>query len=227
MDKNFNTFNDLRLVSVIFMTNVFTMWGQELVLCRHLLATSTGAGLASLSFTSVEHASFAAAGFLLLFFFFFFAAATTNMKLQPQCTTTRTKVIIENTFLTINFYSILQSRTFRFRWRCFVSHVKFWRHSILLRFSNQVGHFGRCWCCNNDVNISATYNIKLPSLTTNSQRVFNCTVCNWSHYLHNILISTACMDDNADVKRILLASPPVDWKRQPGRPHIMWLRTVQ
>jgi len=37
----------------------------------------------------------------------------------------------------------------------------------------------------------------------------------------------ACMDDNADAKRILLASPPMDWRRQRGRPHIMWLSTVQ
>ena len=36
-----------------------------------------------------------------------------------------------------------------------------------------------------------------------------------------------CMDDNADAKRILLASPPADWRRQPGRPRIMWLNTVQ
>jgi len=35
------------------------------------------------------------------------------------------------------------------------------------------------------------------------------------------------MDDNADAKRILLASPPVDWRRQPGHPHITWLSTVQ
>jgi len=35
------------------------------------------------------------------------------------------------------------------------------------------------------------------------------------------------MDDNADAKRILLASPPADWKRQPGRPRITWLSTVQ
>jgi len=35
------------------------------------------------------------------------------------------------------------------------------------------------------------------------------------------------MDDNADAKRILLASPPADWRRQPGRPHITWLSTVQ
>jgi len=35
------------------------------------------------------------------------------------------------------------------------------------------------------------------------------------------------MDDNADAKRILLASPPADWRRQLGRPHIMWLSTVQ
>ena len=35
------------------------------------------------------------------------------------------------------------------------------------------------------------------------------------------------MDDNVDAKRILLASPPADWRRQPGRPCITWLRTVQ
>jgi len=35
------------------------------------------------------------------------------------------------------------------------------------------------------------------------------------------------MDDNADAKRIPLASPPADWRRQPGRPHITWLSTVQ
>jgi len=35
------------------------------------------------------------------------------------------------------------------------------------------------------------------------------------------------MDDNADAKRILLASPPADWRRQLGRPHITWLSTIQ
>jgi len=35
------------------------------------------------------------------------------------------------------------------------------------------------------------------------------------------------MDDNADAKRIVLASSPADWRRQPGRPHITWLSTVQ
>jgi len=35
------------------------------------------------------------------------------------------------------------------------------------------------------------------------------------------------MDDNADANRILLASPPADWRRQLGRPHITWLSTVQ
>ena len=34
------------------------------------------------------------------------------------------------------------------------------------------------------------------------------------------------MDDNADAKRILLASLPADWRRQLGRPRITWL-TVQ
>jgi len=38
----------------------------------------------------------------------------------------------------------------------------------------------------------------------------------------------ARMDDNAGhAKRILLASPPADWRRQPGRPPITWLSTVQ
>jgi len=35
------------------------------------------------------------------------------------------------------------------------------------------------------------------------------------------------MDDNADAKRIMLASPPADWRRQLGRPRITWLSTVQ
>ena len=35
------------------------------------------------------------------------------------------------------------------------------------------------------------------------------------------------MDDNADAKRILLASPPADWRRQLGRPCITWSSTVQ
>jgi len=35
------------------------------------------------------------------------------------------------------------------------------------------------------------------------------------------------MDDSADAKRILLASPPADWRRQLGRPRITWLITVQ
>jgi len=35
------------------------------------------------------------------------------------------------------------------------------------------------------------------------------------------------VDDNADVKRILLASTPADWRRQLGRPRITWLSTVQ
>jgi len=36
-----------------------------------------------------------------------------------------------------------------------------------------------------------------------------------------------CMDDNADTKRILLASPLADYRRQPGHPRITWLSTVQ
>jgi len=33
--------------------------------------------------------------------------------------------------------------------------------------------------------------------------------------------------NNADAKTILLASPPADWRRQPGRPRITWLSTIQ
>ena len=39
---------------------------------------------------------------------------------------------------------------------------------------------------------------------------------------HNML-----MDDNADAKRILLASPLADCRRQLGRPRITWLSTIQ
>jgi len=35
------------------------------------------------------------------------------------------------------------------------------------------------------------------------------------------------MDDNADAKRIPLACPLADRRRQPGRPHITWLSTIQ
>ena len=35
------------------------------------------------------------------------------------------------------------------------------------------------------------------------------------------------MDDNTDAKRILLASPTADWRRQLGRPRIMWLSNIQ
>jgi len=35
------------------------------------------------------------------------------------------------------------------------------------------------------------------------------------------------IDDNADATRILLASPPADWRRQLGRPRITWLSIVQ
>ena len=55
-------------------------------------------------------------------------------------------------------------------------------------------------------------------------------------FVHNITIQSRRltllghimrMDDNADAKKILLAFPPADWKRQPGRPRIAWLSTVQ
>ena len=36
-----------------------------------------------------------------------------------------------------------------------------------------------------------------------------------------------CMDDNADAKSILLASPLADLRRQQDRPRITWLSTIQ
>jgi len=47
-----------------------------------------------------------------------------------------------------------------------------------------------------------------------------------SHWL-TLFGHIMCMDDNADAKRILLASPPADWRRQLGRPRITWLSAVQ
>ena len=35
------------------------------------------------------------------------------------------------------------------------------------------------------------------------------------------------MDDEADVKMILTAAPPDNWKRPPGRPCFTWQNTVQ
>jgi len=35
------------------------------------------------------------------------------------------------------------------------------------------------------------------------------------------------MDDDADAKMILMAPPPDNWKRSPGRPCIMWVITIQ
>ena len=51
----------------------------------------------------------------------------------------------------------------------------------------------------------------------------------WMHkgvmFIH--LLHIVRMNDNADAKRILPASPPADWRRQLGRPRITWLSTVQ
>jgi len=55
-----------------------------------------------------------------------------------------------------------------------------------------------------------------PKLTAIIQ---SCRLTLFGHIMH--------MDDNADAKRILLASPPADWRRQLGRLCIMWLSTVQ
>jgi len=37
----------------------------------------------------------------------------------------------------------------------------------------------------------------------------------------------ARMDDDANAKMILMAPPPENWKRPPGRPSITWLNTIQ
>jgi len=47
----------------------------------------------------------------------------------------------------------------------------------------------------------------------------SCRLTLFGHIMH--------MDDNADAKRILLASPPADWRSQLGRPRITWLNTIQ
>jgi len=57
--------------------------------------------------------------------------------------------------------------------------------------------------------------MKQPKLTAKIQ----CRLTLFGH--------TVCMDDKADAKRIPSASPPADWKRQPGCPRITLLSTVQ
>jgi len=56
-----------------------------------------------------------------------------------------------------------------------------------------------------------------------------CTEANEATQTHCYTLSGHIMhtDDNADAKRILLASLPADWRKQLGRPHIAWLSTVQ
>ena len=59
---------------------------------------------------------------------------------------------------------------------------------------------------------------KQPKLTTIIQ---SCRLTLFGHIMR--------MDDTADAKRILLVPlpPPVDWRRQPGRPRITWLSAIQ
>jgi len=57
---------------------------------------------------------------------------------------------------------------------------------------------------------------KQPKLTA--------TIQSRRHTLFGHIMHT---DDNADAKRILLVSPPADWRRQLGHPRIMWLSTIQ
>jgi len=74
---------------------------------------------------------------------------------------------------------------------------------------------GVCVCClasNNDVQRLT----KQPKLTTIIQ---SCQLTLFRHIMR--------IDNNADAKRILLASPPANWRRQLGHPRITWLSTVQ
>jgi len=57
---------------------------------------------------------------------------------------------------------------------------------------------------------------KQPKLTAIIQ---SCRLTLFWHIMH--------MDDNADAKRILLASPLADWRRQLGHLRITWLSTIQ
>jgi len=57
---------------------------------------------------------------------------------------------------------------------------------------------------------------KQPQLTA---IIYSCRLTLFGHI--------ACMDDNADAKRILLAFPLADWRRRPENPCIAWLSTVQ
>jgi len=50
---------------------------------------------------------------------------------------------------------------------------------------------------------------------------------NYSYGLYYLPCHECGMDDDADAKRILLASAPADWRRQLSRPRITWLSTIQ
>ena len=66
------------------------------------------------------------------------------------------------------------------------------------------------------INFCLVPGTKQPKLTAIIQ---SCRLTLFGHIMR--------MDDNADAKRILLASPPADWRRQLGHPRITWLSTVQ
>ena len=76
-------------------------------------------------------------------------------------------------------------------------------------------------CCRSPAHIDSTPLVTChvhfePKLTAIIQ---SCRLTLFGHIMR--------MDDNADAKRILLVSPPADWRRQLGRPCITWLSTVQ
>jgi len=60
------------------------------------------------------------------------------------------------------------------------------------------------------------------------QFISNAEVQRTSGHLSLLQLSKhiALIDDNADARKILTASPPEDWKRPHGRPRITWMKTV-
>ena len=83
---------------------------------------------------------------------------------------------------------------------------------------------GVCVCClaSNGTNLSGMMNHDVQRLTR-QPKLTAIIQSRWLTLFGHIM----SMDDSADANRILLASPPADWRRQPGRPRITWLSTIQ
>ena len=98
-------------------------------------------------------------------------------------------------------------------WHCVVDDwFVSWKYTVSQKKYTTCGIIWYQFVRNNDVRRLT----KQPKLTAIIQS------CRLTLFGHNTRIN-----DSADAKRILLASPPADWRRQPGRPHITWLSTVQ